>query len=102
MCIKYKSLVFFFVLLCTNLVLALQTFPQDNQNSKPNAAPKELKMDRAVMCEEIKDLTPQNPAVVFLLKLEKSPVLHHLTRFPKKRLYTTNGFTEMTSVQQSD
>ena len=84
MCIKYKSLIFFFVLLCTNLVLVLQAFPKDNQSSKPNAAPKEFKMDRAVMCEEIKDLTPQNPAVVFSIKIGKVSCFTSFDPVPEK------------------
>lgn len=69
MSIRHKFLIFIFVLLCTNLILALQTFAQNIQDSESNAASKELTLVRAVMCEEVKDLTPQNQAVVFSIKM---------------------------------
>lgn len=69
---------------CANLVLALQTFPQDNQSSKPNTAPKELKMDNAVMCEDIKDFTPQNPAFVFSIKIGKVSCFTSFDPVPEK------------------
>jgi hypothetical protein len=84
MFIRYKLLIFFFVLLCTNFVIVLQAFPEDNQSSMPDAAPKELKIDRAVMCEEIKDFTPQNPAVVFSIKIGKVSCFNSFDPVPEK------------------
>ena len=84
MCVRYKLLNFLFVLLCTNLVFVLQAFPQDNQSSNSNDALKELKMDRAVMCEEVKDLTPQNPAVVFSIKIGKVSCFTSFDPVPEK------------------
>jgi hypothetical protein len=84
MSVRYKLLNFLFVLLCTNLVFALQAFPQDNQSSNSNAALKELKMDRAVMCDEVKDLTPQNPAVVFSIKIGKVSCFTSFDTVPEK------------------
>jgi hypothetical protein len=84
MSIRYNFIIFLFVLLCANLVFTLQAFPQNNQNSKPNAAPKELKMDRAVMCEEIKDFIPQNPAVVFSIKIGKVSCFTSFDPVPEK------------------
>ena len=84
MCIRYKLLNFFFVLLFINLVFTLQAFPQDNQSSNSKPAPKELKMDRAIMCEEIKDLVPQNPAVVFSIKIGKVSCFTSFDPVPEK------------------
>lgn len=82
--IRHKILIFLFILICAILILALQAFPQDNQTSKPNAAPKELRMNRAVMCEEIKDLTPQNPAIVFSIKIGKVCCFTSFDSVPQK------------------
>jgi len=92
MCIRYKLLNFFFVLLCINLVFTLQAFPQDNQSSNSNATPKELKMDRAIMCEEIKDLVPQNPAVVFSIKIGKVSCFTSFDPVPEKTFIYHNWF----------
>ena len=92
MCIRYKLLNFFFVLLCINLVFTLQAFPQDNQSSNSNDALKELKMDRAVMCEEVKDLVPQNPAVVFSIKIGKVSCFTSFDPVPEKTFIYHNWF----------
>jgi hypothetical protein len=84
MYIRYKLLNFIFILLFTNLVFAIQAFPQDNKSSNSNTAPKELKMDRAIMCEEIKDLVPQNPAVVFSIKIGKVSCFTSFDPVPEK------------------
>ena len=72
MCIRYKLLNFFFVLLCINLGFTLQAFPQDNQSSNSKPAPKELKMDRAIMCEEVKDFGASKSGCCFFDKDWKS------------------------------
>jgi hypothetical protein len=92
MCIRYKLLNFFFVLLCINLGFTLQAFPQDNQSSNSKPAPKELKMDRAIMCEEIKDLVPQNPAVVFSIKIGKVSCFTSFDPVPEKTFIYHNWF----------
>jgi len=92
MCIRYKLLNFFFVLLFINLVFTLQAFPQDNQSSNSEPAPKELKMDRAIMCEEIKDLVPQNPAVVFSIKIGKVSCFTSFDPVPEKTFIYHNWF----------
>ena len=92
MCIRYKLLNFFFVLLCINLGFTLQAFPQDNQSSNSKPAPKELKMDRAIMCEEVKDLVPQNPAVVFSIKIGKVSCFTSFDPVPEKTFIYHNWF----------
>jgi len=84
MSIRYNLLIFLFVLLCANLVFALRAFPQNNQLSKSDVTAKKLRMDRAVMCEEIKDFTPQNPAVVFSIKIGKVSCFTSFDPVPEK------------------
>ena len=84
MCFRYNLVIFIFILLCASLVFAFQAFPQDSQISKPIAAMAELKMDRAAMCEKIKDLIPQNPAVVFSIKIGKVSCFTSFDPVPEK------------------
>lgn len=84
MCIRYKLLIFLFVMLLANHISVQQTFPQNNQSSSSNAAQNELKMDKALMCEEIKDLTPKNPAVVFSIKIGKVSCFTSFDPVPEK------------------
>jgi hypothetical protein len=60
-----------FVILCSNFFFAQLIFAQNTQHPAPAAAQKKLALDRAVMCEEIKDFAPHNPAVVFSIKIGK-------------------------------
>jgi hypothetical protein len=56
-------------ILCSNLFLAPLIFAQNTPHPGNGAEQKKLTLDRAVMCEEIKDFAPQNPAVVFSIKI---------------------------------
>ena len=60
-----------FVILCSNFFFAQLIFAQNTRHPAPAAAQKKLALDRAVMCEEIKDFAPLNPAVVFSIKIGK-------------------------------
>jgi hypothetical protein len=57
------------VLLCSNLYFTHLTFAQDTRDPKPGTGQKTLTLDHAVMCEEIRDFAPHNPAVVFSIKI---------------------------------
>jgi hypothetical protein len=69
--IRNKFQIFIFALLCCDLFLASQTFPQNNQISFSAPVTKKLTLDHATMCAEIKDITPQNRAVIFSIKIGK-------------------------------
>jgi hypothetical protein len=66
---KFRFITVLFVMLCVNLFFSHGSFSQNIQNSKSSVVQKKLMMDQVVMCEEIKDLTPQNPSVVFSIKI---------------------------------
>ena len=66
---KYKFYIFIFVLIFCNLFLTSKALPQNNQNPSLVLVPKKLALDYVVMCEEIKDFTPINQAVVFSIKI---------------------------------
>jgi len=82
--IKHKILTFFFIMTFTNFFIVFETFPQNNTSSKSDGALKTLRMDRSVMCEEIKDFTPQNPAVVFSIKIGKVSCFTSFDPVPEK------------------
>jgi Protein of unknown function (DUF2914) len=66
-----KSKYILIVLLCSNLFFTQLLFAQNAQHPESGAAQKKLTLDRAVMCEDIKDFAPNNPAVVFSIKIGK-------------------------------
>ena len=66
---RYIFLIYFVLLLCVDIFVALQTFSQDGQDSSSLLAPKKLNLDRAAMCEAIKDFKPDNSAVVFSITI---------------------------------
>ncbi len=84
MSIRYKFFTFLFILLCANLFFALRTFPQNIQGAEPNTVQKKLTLDHAVMCEEIKDFTPQNQAVIFSIKIGKVSCFTSFDPVPEK------------------
>ncbi|MGA8179257.1 MAG: DUF2914 domain-containing protein [Desulfobacterales bacterium] len=59
------------VLLCATLFFAQVLFAQNSRQPETGATQKKLTLDRAVMCEEITDFAPHNPAVVFSIKIGK-------------------------------
>lgn len=82
--IKYKLYIFIFVLICCNLFLASQVFAKNNQDSLLTRDSKEPGLNDAVMCEEIKDLTPKNQGVVFSIKIGKVSCFTSFDSVPKE------------------
>ena len=71
------------VVLCSNLIFAQSIFAQNARHPEPDTVGKKLTLDRAVMCEEIKDFAPQNPAVVFSIKIGKVACFTSFDSVPK-------------------
>lgn len=59
------------VLLTLTVIYPLKGFCQNSNARSATPPSKTLTLDRAVMCEAIKDLAPQNPAVVFSITVGK-------------------------------
>ncbi len=72
------------VILCLNLFFPHLLFAQNPRHPKSGATPKKLALDRAVMCEDIKDFAPNNPAVVFSIKIGKVCCYTSFDPVPKK------------------
>jgi len=70
--------------LCITFFFASQGFAQSNKQTSPRRAKKELTLDRAVMCEGIRDLAPHNPAAVFSIKIGKVSCFTSFDPVPKK------------------
>lgn len=66
MLMKYKPSAFLLLYICT-VLSSSQTFAQNQENSLPPDLPQKLTLVQAVMCEGIKELIPQNEAIVFSL-----------------------------------
>ena len=81
---KFSFITVLFVMLCVNLFFSHESFSQNIQNSKSSAVPKKLMMDQVVMCEEVKDLTPRNPSVVFSIKIGTVSCFTSFDRVPEK------------------
>lgn len=80
--IKFRFIIVLFVMLCVDLLSSHGSFSQNIQNS--GTVQKKLTMDQAIMCEEIKDFTPQNPAVVFSIKIGKVSCFTSFDPVPEK------------------
>jgi Protein of unknown function (DUF2914) len=78
--LKYVLMIF----LCSNLFFTQLLFAQNPRQSEASAVKKKMTLDRAVMCEEIKDFVPHNPAVVFSIKIGKVCCYTSFDPVPKK------------------
>jgi hypothetical protein len=72
------------VILCLNLFFPQLLFAQNPRHPESRASQKKLTLDRAVMCEDIKDFAPHNPAVVFSIKIGKVCCYTSFDPVPKK------------------
>lgn len=70
---RYKSSIILFVAVFIFFVLFSQSQVLAQENSDPSSLPafKNLILGRTAMCERIEEYVPQNPAIVFSIKLEK-------------------------------
>jgi hypothetical protein len=57
------------VVLCLVFALCPPALSQDTDNAPPPPTSEQLTLAKAVMCEKVDGLTPQNPAVVFSIDL---------------------------------
>jgi hypothetical protein len=57
------------VVLCLVLAICPPALSQDTENILPPSTSEQLTLTKAVMCEKVDGLTPQNPAVVFSIDL---------------------------------
>lgn len=81
---RYRFYIFLFVLLCANLLLVHRTFSQNHQRSVADTVQNKLTLDLAVMCEEVKDKTPINQAIVFPIKIGKVSCFSMFDPVPEK------------------
>lgn len=81
---KYQRFIFCSVLAYGILFFAHLTFPQSNIHAASSTAVKKLTLDYAVMCEEIKDFTPENRAVVFSMKIGQVSCFTSFDSVPEK------------------
>jgi hypothetical protein len=81
---NYRWIIVLFVILCADLFSSHWAFSQSIQNSKSSTTQKMLRTSKALMCEEIKDFTCRNPAVVFSMKIGKVSCYSSFDPVPEK------------------
>jgi len=89
---RIKLPIFFLVLLCIGFFLPWQAFSQEKRNGLKNTVPQELTLIHAVMCEDIKELAPQNQALVFSIQNGKVCCFTSFDPVPKKTFIHHNWF----------
>jgi hypothetical protein len=77
----YKTII---VLLSITIFLASWGFAQNNKDVLPDQIVKKLTLEQAAMCEEIKEYTPYNSAVVFSIKTGKVSCFTSFDPVPEK------------------
>jgi len=90
--IKFKLIIVIFVMLCADLFSPHGSFSQSIQDSASGTDQTRLTMDQAVMCEEIKDFAPRNPAVAFSIKIGEVSCFSSFDPVPEKTVIFHNWF----------
>jgi len=90
--IKYKFHLWVTILFCAIFFVAAQAFPQNDQPLSPASDSKALTLAQAVMCEDIKDFSPQIPAIVFSITIGKVSCFTLFDPVPAKTFIYHNWF----------
>ncbi len=72
------------LLVCIAFFLSVRGFAQNNKDILPGRVVKKLTLEQAAMCEEIKEYTPYNSAVVFSIKIGKVSCFTSFDPVPEK------------------
>ena len=81
---RCKFCLILIVLLAAQFSFAPRILCQDPKNAPPLQAAKKLTLDRAAICEEIKDYAPYNSAVVFSITIGKVSCFTSFDPVPEK------------------
>ncbi len=90
--IKYRIVLLVTVLFGAVFFAAAQALPENNPQLLSVSDSKELALAQAVMCEEIKDLSPQNPAAVFSITIGEVSCFTLFDPVPGKTFVYHNWF----------
>ena len=72
------------LLVCIAFFLSVRGFAQNNKDILPGRVVKKLTLEQAAICEEIKEYTPYNSAVVFSIKIGKVSCFTSFDPVPEK------------------
>ena len=72
------------VLVCIAVFLLARGFAQNSKTALPRQTVAKLTLEQATMCEEIKEYTPYNSAVVFSIKIGKVSCFTAFDPVPEK------------------
>ena len=80
------------VLVCIAVFLSARGFAQNSKTALPRQAVAKLTLEQAAMCEEIKEYTPYNSAVVFSIKIGKVSCFTTFDPVPEKTFIYHNWY----------
>ncbi len=72
------------LLICIAFFFSVRGFAQNNKDILPGRVVKKLTLEQAAMCEDIKEYTPYNSAVVFSIKIGKVSCFTSFDPVPEK------------------
>ena len=80
------------VLVCIAVFLLARGFAQNSKTALPRQTVAKLTLEQAAMCEEIKEYTPYNSAVVFSIKIGKVSCFTAFDPVPEKTFIYHNWY----------
>ncbi len=89
---RYKFTIFLFTLLRINSFLSSDALPQEKRNTSPPSAPQKATLVQAAMCEGIKELTPENQAIVFSITIGRVSCFTSFDPVPEETFIYHNWF----------
>lgn len=81
---KYKLYISFFILISSNLICPALSLPQTNKNLPPSSDPDKLTLVHAAMCEDIREYSPKNTAIIFPIEIGKVSCFTSFDPVPKE------------------
>lgn len=84
MIVKHKYYIAFFILFSSSLLFPSHSLPQTNKTLSPSSPPDKLTLVHAAMCEEIREYSPKNTAIIFSIEIGKVSCFTSFDPVPKE------------------
>lgn len=89
---RYKLTIFLLILLCIIFSLSSHALSQEKRGSSPASASNKATLVEAAMCEGIKELTPENQAIVFSITIGRVSCFTSFDPVPEETSIYHNWF----------